>query len=230
MFEKILEYQKLDGKLRNLKREFDNNPAKQNLEKIKAIGKDAQNKLIELETKAKTAIADHAKYKAEYEKIVTQLNAINKTSVDSMTEEQINANLEKANALVNVLVPLERNLSSQAKLVEDILKNFEVCRNNIVINKQKYTQCKAECDKFEENSKPQFEEIKKQMLEMEKDIDKNLLAKYKHCRQDKKFPVFVPLNNNSCGGCSMEISAALMNKLKADGYLECEQCRRYIYL
>jgi len=28
----------------------------------------------------------------------------------------------------------------------------------------------------------------------------------------------------------MEISAALMNKLKADGYLECEQCRRYIYL
>ena len=230
MFEKILEYQRLDGKLLNLKRELDKNVAKQTLNKVVVLVKDSQNKLLELENKAKVAIKEYEKYKAEYEKTVTELNAINKNSIESMTEEQLNANIEKANNLVNLLGSLERGLSSQAKTVEEIIKNFDVCRNNIVAYKQKYKESKAECDKFEENSKPQFDAIKKQMMDMEKDIDKTLLAKYKHLRQDKIFPVFVPLNNSSCGGCSMEVPAALMNKLKANGYLECEQCRRYIYI
>ena len=230
MFEKLLEYQKLDGKLLNLKRELDKNAAKQTLNKVVVLVKDSQNKLLELENKAKVAISEYEKYKAEYEKTVAELNAINKNSIESMTEEQLNANIEKANNLVNLLGSLERGLSSQAKTVEEIIKNFDVCRNNIVAYKQKYKESKAECDKVEENAKPQFEAIKKQMLEMEKDIDKTLLAKYKHLRQDRIFPVFVPLNNSSCGGCSMEVPAALMNKLKANGYLECEQCRRYIYI
>ena len=230
MFEKLLEYQKLDGKLLNLKRDLDKNAAKQTLNKVVVLVKDSQNKLLELENKAKVAISEYEKYKAEYEKTVAELNAINKNSIESMTEEQLNANIEKANNLVNLLGSLERGLSSQAKTVEEIIKNFDVCRNNIVAYKQKYKESKAECDKVEENAKPQFEAIKKQMLEMEKDIDKTLLAKYKHLRQDKIFPVFVPLNNSSCGGCSMEVPAALMNKLKANGYLECEQCRRYIYI
>ena len=68
------------------------------------------------------------------------------------------------------------------------------------------------------------------MTTLEKQIDANLLSKYKHLRQDKIFPVFVPLNSNACGGCSMALPAALMNKLKENGYLECEQCRRYIYI
>ena len=99
-----------------------------------------------------------------------------------------------------------------------------------MLYKQKYKESKLACEKLEESIKPKVEEIKKQKLEMEKSIDPVLLGKYKHLRQDKIFPVFVPLNNNSCGGCSMELPAALMNKLKAEGYLECEQCRRYIYI
>ena len=147
-----------------------------------------------------------------------------------MTESQLSESIEKANQLVSLLGSLERGLSSQAENVSTIVKNFETCRNNIVLYKQKYKESKLACEKLEESIRPKVEEIKKQKLEMEKSIDPTLLNKYKHLRQDKIFPVFVPLNNNSCGGCSMELPAALMNKLKAEGYLECEQCRRYIYI
>lgn len=230
MLEKLLEYQKLDGKLLALKRDLEKNPAKQNLNKVVLLVKDSQNKLLELETKAKAAIQDYEKYKAEYEKAFKELNALTKNDLEKMTEEQISASIEKANSLVSLLGSLERGLSSQAEAVNAIIKNFDLCRNNIVAYKQKYKESKTQCDELEAGLKPQVETIKKQMLQMEKELDAKLLAKYKHLRQDRIFPVFVPLNQNSCGGCSMEVPAALMNKLKAEGYLECEQCRRYIYI
>lgn len=230
MLEKLLEYQKLDGKLLALKRDLEKNPAKQNLNKVVLLVKDSQNKLLELETKAKAAIQDYEKYKAEYEKAFKELNALTKNDLEKMTEEQISASIEKANSLVALLGSLERGLSSQAEAVNAIIKNFDLCRNNIVAYKQKYKESKTQCDELEAGLKPQVESIKKQMLQMEKELDAKLLAKYKHLRQDRIFPVFVPLNQNSCGGCSMEVPAALMNKLKAEGYLECEQCRRYIYI
>ena len=230
MLEKLLEYQKLDGKLLSLKRDLEKNPAKQNLNKVVILVKDSQNKLLELEAKAKAAIQDYEKYKAEYEKAFDELNSLTKNDLEKMNEDQISASIEKANTLIAQLGSLERGLSSQAEAVNAIIKNFDLCRNNIVAYKQKYKESKTQCDELEAKVKPQVEEIKKQMLEMEKQLDAKLLAKYKHLRQDRIFPVFVPLNQNSCGGCSMEVPAALMNKLKAEGYLECEQCRRYIYI
>ncbi|MBQ9792896.1 MAG: hypothetical protein IJW32_04065 [Clostridia bacterium] len=230
MLKNIIEYQKLDAKLLALKRDLEKDASKQTLNKVVVLVKDSQNKLLELEAKAKSAISEYEKNKAEYEKAYNQLNVLIKKDVDSMTEAQLNESIEKANQLVSFLGSLERSLSSQAENVSTIVKNFETCRNNIVLYKQKYKESKLACEKLEESIKPKVEEIKKQKLEMEKSIDPTLLNKYKHLRQDKIFPVFVPLNNNSCGGCSMELPAALMNKLKAEGYLECEQCRRYIYI
>ncbi len=230
MLQNILQYQSLDAKLLAIKRQVEKDPAKQTLNKAMILVKDSQNKLLELEAKAKTAISEYESSKAEYEKAINNLNALTKQDVESLTEQQINENIEKANQLVQFLGSLERSLSAQADNVAAIIKNFDTCRNNIVVAKQKYKESKTKCENLEASLKPQYEEIKKQMLAMEKSIDANLLAKYKHLRQDKIFPVFVPLNQNSCGGCSMELSAAVMNKLKAQGYLECEQCRRYVYI
>lgn len=230
MFKNLLEYQKLDGKLLALKRDLEKNEVKQTLNKVVVLVKDSQNKLIELEAKAKLSIQEYEKSKADYEKTYTELAKLSKQDVEKLDENQMNDNIEKASQLVNVLSVLERALSSQAENVNAIIKNFEVCRNNIVVYRQKYKESKLKCDELESSTKPKVEEIKKQMHALEKDIDAVLLAKYKQIRQDRIFPVFVPLNNNACGGCSMEMPAALMNKLKADGYLECEQCRRYIYL
>jgi len=230
MFEKLLEYQKLDGKLLSLKRELEKDATRQTLNKVVSLVKDSQSKLLELDAKAKACIADYEKYKKDYERVFNELSEISNKDVSSLTEEELSANVEKANQLIALIGTLERGLSAQAESINGILKSFDVCRNNIVTYKQKYKESKLVCEQHEASLKPQFEEIKKQMATMEKDIEPKMLAKYKHLRQDKIFPVLVPLNNNACGGCSMEVPAALMNKLKSTGYLECEQCRRCIIL
>ena len=50
-------------------------------------------------------------------------------------------------------------------------------------------------------------------------------------REAKKFPVFVALISNKCGGCRMEISASKLGQMKTNEYgvIECENCGRFIY-
>lgn len=227
MFKDLLEYQKLDAKLLKLNKELENNPSKQMLNKAVAIVKDEQARLLELDSKARTVVANYEKCKEEYEKAYNSFNALSQNAETS--EEKLSKNLDELNKLVSSLTLLERTLSSQAELVTSIIKNFETCKNNIVVYRNKHKECKQKVEEYEKNLTPQIEDVKSQMSKVEKLIDKDFLAKYKHLRQDRIFPVLVPLNQNACGGCSMSLSSAHINKIKTNGYLECEQCRRYIY-
>ena len=230
MFEKLLEYQKLDGEILSLKRSLEKDEAKMSLNKVVAMVKDSQQKLLELENKAKTLIDDFNSSKASYEESYNKISELSKIDANKLNEDEVSKEIDEALKVLNNLSFLERNLSMQAEAVNSIIKNFEACRNNIVSLKQKYKELKEKVDENASKIEPKILEIKTKMGALEKQIDANILGKYKHLRQDRIFPAFVPLNNNACGGCSMEIPAALMNKLKENGYLECEQCRRYIYL
>ena len=230
MFEKILEYQKLDGKILSLKRDLEKDEAKIALNKVVVMVKEAQTKLIDLENKAKSLIDDYNASKKNYDEAFNKINKVSKIDLNSLQEETASTYLDELNTLVNTLSMLERTLSMQAENINSITKNFEICRNNIVTLKQKYKELKERVDSNQSKITPEINTIKLKMAEVEKQINESMLNKYKHLRQDKIFPVFVPLNHNACGGCSMELPSALMNKLKESGYLECEQCRRYIYL
>lgn len=230
MFEKILEYQKLDANLIALEREAEKDPTKQNLMKAMTLAKDSQSQLISLDETAKQAISEYESCKGEFEKYFNELDNFNKEDLSSLSAEVLNAKLDEINALSSKLASLERGLSMQAENINNIIKNSEYYKKSIILNKQKYNENKEIFEEISKKYTPQIEGIKKQMLEMEKDLDPKFLTKYKHLRQDRIFPVFVPLNGSSCGGCSMEIPSALINKLKENGYLECEQCRRYVYI
>ena len=222
MFEQILAYQNLDSKIIKLKRELEKDPAKQNINNAMAIAKDFQNKLVELDSFASKTLADFEKNKKRYAEVYKDFDKLNKQDVSNFSSDQLNS-------LSNELGSLERSISALADSISNILKNFEYCKQNIMSSKQKFMENKQRLSQLEEKIAPQVNAIKKQMQDMEKDIDPKILAKYKSIRQDKIFPVFVPLNNNSCGGCSMSLASASTSKLKDIGYLECEQCRRYIY-
>ena len=58
------------------------------LNKVVVLVKDSQNKLLELEAKAKTAIAEYEKYKAEYDKAFKQLNALVQNNIEGHYAKQ----------------------------------------------------------------------------------------------------------------------------------------------
>ena len=128
------------------------------------------------------------------------------TPIEGKTEKELADLNKKITDMSNKLSNLGRSVSKSSMQVNQILKDFE--RSTI---------------------EPQIEQIKSQLASLEKQVEPRLMARYKQARHDGIFPVFVSLENNSCGGCRMELSAAYKNKLKEQGYVECEQCKRLIY-
>lgn len=229
MFENILQYQRLNNKLLAIKRDFESNKEKENMTKFATLAKDNQNKLVEIDIESKKAIDNFNKCKATYEKLLKEIEEV-KDNQNQLTFEQKSKFIERAEQISTQLANMERNLSTQVELTNNLLKQFEICKNNIVKYKALYNDSKQKCGEIEQKFEPQINEIKQEMLDLEKKIDANLLTKYKQLRQDKIFPVIVQLNANSCGGCSMEFSSAHINDLKSKGYLECEHCRRINYI
>ena len=229
MLEDFLEYQKLDGQILRLKRKLSEDPERQKMNQVLASAKSFQNKLAELEIAAQKAIGDYEKNKKQYDKLLADFETLSRINNADFSADKIDENIEKLNVIASDLSNMERTLSALQETIVSVLKNFDVCRNNIVASRQKYNDLKTNVSKLEGEVNAEVEKYAESMKKIEKNLNPELLAKYNKLRQDKIFPVFVPLNNNSCGGCSMTIPAALMNKLLHDGHLECEQCRRYIY-
>ena len=124
---------------------------------------------------------------------------------------------------------LEKKLMTVAEQVNSALNDFEQTKKRYGSARNKYNEQKAMYEKEEAEIKPQLDKIYSELKTLEKEVEPRVLAKYKSIRQDRIFPVLVPLMDKSCGGCMMELSYAAQAKLKEQGYLECEHCRRMIY-
>ncbi len=230
MFEKLLEYQSLDGKIRAVKNEVASSPVRVSAEKYKNLGREEQTKLADVLNKAQALLQSFLSCQEEYSSVFEKLNALSKQNLEKLTEEQINESVELGNNLLNKLSVLERNLSMQSTNLSALIKTYESSRNTIMMYRSKLDEIKLKLDEQDKEYQSRFDALEKQKHDLEKQIDPSLLAKYKKIQTEAKFPYLVPLNNNACGGCSMELPAALLTKLKENGYLECEQCHRYIYL
>ena len=229
MLTQILNYQATEAKLIKLQRELNNNKAKDSLAKMVATVKQEQANLITLENQAKEIFDGFEKCKAEYAQVEKALEKLIATPIDDKGEKELADLNKKITDMANKLSNLGRSVSKSSMLANQILKDFERVKKNIIISKEKHKQAKEEYDKVLTTLEPQIEDVKKQLASLEKQIDPKIMARYKQSRNDGIFPVFVPLNGKSCGGCSMSLSAAYESKLNANGYVECEQCRRLIY-
>ena len=147
-----------------------------------------------------------------------------------MSVDELRENANVATQLNANLLTIERNISLLSEKIAKILKDFEKTRQQAKTAVEKFEQNKAEHLKFVESKQATVKKLEKELADVEKTINKDLLKKYKELRSDNKFPIFVPLVNESCGGCVMHQPRARLDKLQADKMLECENCHRMIYL
>ena len=121
-------------------------------------------------------------------------------------------------ATTNLLL-IQKNIAKLSKSITETLKQFEQYKNDVIDAKKKHAQGMAAYNKLVESHAEEIENLKKELAKLEKKVDAKMLAKYKKMREDKKFPIFVPLLNSSCGGCSMGLAVSQVNKLEEKGML-----------
>ena len=226
--EEILKYQELDVEIKKIEAEVMDNKDRKNALKMQQFLKDAQSKLVELEKRADETIKAYNQYREIYNKMAKNLEVAEKNagSGDVSKNEGL---LEAIDTITNNLNKLDKEMSavinnctSIQNEVSSIMKSARTAKANMQKYKEDFAGYKVEMD-------GKIAELKEKLAVQAKKCDKTLLAKYKQ-KAAEKTNVFVPKVSNKCGGCRMEISASKLNKLSAEGFIECENCGRIIYV
>lgn len=226
---KILDYQKLDAQLFKLEKALkDNQNKKLALENQEAARK-AQERSTQLEERAQSLIKEIETVKAQYETQSAKMNEIFAKNIEKMKSEEIDAMLSLKDKLAGNLTILDKNLTRLAENVNAVLADFNKTRKIFAAAKDNFAKAKLSYDNEAKEVEPQMEELKKELASLSKSIDAKLMEQYEKRRKDNLFPVFVPLSENLCGYCHIELPAANISKIKEEGYITCDHCRRIIY-
>ncbi len=223
--EKILQYQKLDNEIRKLERESQNSEEKVVMNKMIAFVKDAQNKSNVLESKGAKLVEDYNTLKRNYDVIYKKITKL--TSQSEVTD--FKTAFSDVNTYSSELFMIERNLNIVINKAKELLKEFEVTKNNVLKARNKHKESKDRYEKKISETAPKIENLKKQLLALEKEVNPKLMEKYKSVKNDNIFPVFVPVVNKTCSGCRMELASGKLNKLSVDGFITCEHCGRVLF-
>lgn len=227
---KILEYQKLDSELFKLEKALRDNSNKKTASEMSNNAKVAQQHSVGLEKKAGELLAEVDTIRKQFQIQTGKMAQVMAKNVEAMSKEEVELMLSLKDKLSQNLNILDKNLTKLAENVNAVLADFNKTIKTYNIAKEKFTQSKAAYDKDVEAVEPKKIELEKGLFKLEKGIDADLMEKYKKRRSDNLFPVLVPLKGGrSCGGCHMELPAAEVAKLRTNGILSCEHCRRIIY-
>lgn len=228
-FKNILEYQRKDGELIKIERELNSSPSKKVSADMIMVVKKAQEKSAQLEKRAEVMLKDFESLKKTYQDNMAQVQKFISKNLESVSAKDLDNIISASNAIINNLGVLEKKLFLEAENFNIALNEFDQAKKQYGAARAKYTEHKQVYDSLLKQKEPEIAAIKKELETLEKGIEPKLLTKYKQLRADRLFPAFVKLIDKSCGGCRMELSAAEVEKVKNNGYMECDNCHRIIY-
>ncbi len=226
---KILEYQSLDAKLFAIEKKLRDNQDKKVASQMSASAKDAQMRSVALEKQAGDLAREIETIKGQVESQNAKLDQMKAKNVDTLTKEEIDNYAVIKDKLASNLNILDKNLTKLAERVNAVLADFNKTIKVYNMAKEKFTQSKAAYDNAAKAVEPEKVELEKKLATLSKSVDSAIMQKYAKRRSDNIFPVLVPLDGRSCGGCRMELPAAEISKLEREGLLTCEHCHRLIY-
>ena len=227
--QKILDYQKQDFEIIKLERLLEESEDKKIFHEMRNVVKDAQTKSNNLEKEAGELIKKYNEIKKAYDAEIRACGEIVNKDPKALKQDELDSTISKTNQTLESISLLEKKFMSFAEQINSVLAEFDSTRKSYNEAKKKYASHKQAYETLAAKTLPQIEKLKQEIKKLEPSIDPMFLQKYKQRRQDKVFPIFVPVIDKACGGCRMELPSASIDKLKRNGFLECEHCRRIIY-
>ncbi len=226
--EVVLKYQSLDSELFKLEKGLKENQNKKVVDSLMENMKKAQVRSVKLEESAGKLLGEIEKVKSQVKIQETKMNEFISKDLEKMSKEEI----EKLNTLKDKLnqnlIILEKNLAALAENMNAVLADFNKTIKTFNSAKEEFGKRKQAYDNDVKAVEGHKKEIVDKLNEISKSIEPNIMEAYQK-RRKEMFPVLVPLNNNCCGGCHMELPFANITKLNEEGVITCEHCRRLVY-
>lgn len=224
----ILEIQKLDAQKRKVKSSIENSKENKLLQQFTSVMKEGRTFINNISNASSEMIAEYNELNKRYEILAGKVEIASKQTIEKSSPENLAGIISTSNTLASECAIIEQRMRELTEKSAKLLNDYNVAMNQLKNTKQKVDALKDMIAKMQEEINPQISDIDKKIKALEPEVDKDIYEIYKKMREDNIFPVFVGLNGNRCGGCQMELPLSLLEKLKANGKLKCEECHRII--
>lgn len=227
----ILEIQKLDRQIRALEREVDTCPASVDFEKYKKALQSGRDRFNQLESQANEIIKNFNVANNRFSKYKGNSDILRKKNTSNINLDNVTNLIADANSLLGDLSEENRRVEDLVRKSEEIVRKSAELSQKLTDAKIRSKSIKAKIEQKKQEVAPKIAELQKKIEALEPKVqDKEKYEKYKEMKQKGIFPVYVPIVDVFCGGCSVELPLNFIEKLKTKKMLPCEHCGRIIML
>ncbi len=226
----LYNYQEKDIELKKLEKKITNSEFMKKINSSKDLARKNQARMIEINEESKKVLDEIEKINSVKIKGLNLVEKYVQSDINSLNEQSV---LEVVNKIKPIDKNLEELISRLTRLeikMKTLMKDFNECKKQIISSKKIHDENKAKLIELEKEFAGEIERAKKELLAQEKKVDPELIMKYKNAKREGIFPVLVKLDGKNCGYCRVEQAIHKVEKLKLNGFTECEQCHRIIIL
>ncbi len=226
---KLVELQKIDGAIYELKKSLEEKPRvleglQRQFEEKKARLKELEGRLKGIQLKRKEAEVELAGKEGDIKKSNADLSKIK-------TNKEYTAKIHEIESL-----KADQSIVEEKILVffEDADKvNAEIAKEKqfVVEEEKKFQAAQKQFDEEMQIAQDRIKVLEAQRKQYLPDIDPNVLNRYTKLLAHKEGLAIVPVQGSACGGCFMNLTTQIINHIKMHESLEeCEKCSRILYI
>lgn len=231
MIEKLLQYQEVDASLKAIENDLKKSDEFKKYARAVMFLKTVAESKAQIEAKATSLVAAMDGLEARLNALENEKKEFENTD-DAKKEETFAFLKKKSQELSARFGPIEEELDALLKemnALADQYKDLMDKTRNMLSQQDEY---KAKYEALSATRDAEKAKIRKELEKIAKDIPEEYMKKYKEKRKDPKFPIVYELGDNDkhCPACGTELSQLELSRLKTEKMIECENCRRLIFI
>ena len=229
MISKLLQYQQVDAKLKEIETELNQSEPRKKAASAKKFLDTVNDTLAKLEKRAEELNKVYANLLVEQKELLEEARGFENSADDIEDFGELNYITRKADELMNKINKIERNAEGLADEINSVFVQYAQLKKNTAQAKAQYSENIEKYKALQAARKEETDKIKEELNGIAKDIPDDIMQLYLAKRKDKMFPILYKLEGKMCSHCLMELSMAEIGKLNSGKLIECDNCSSLIY-
>lgn len=234
MIEKLLKYQEIDGKLREIEVAISGSNERKRAASAQAFLKSVNENVAKLDQRAEDLTVKFSALKRLYEQLKDAESEYENVVETCEDADELGYIRKKAGELGDEIASLADQIENLSRDIAAVLKEFSALRTKTQEAKKQYAEYVPKYNALKASREAEMNEIRKELASLEKNIGKEELEKYRAKRKEKVFPVVCPVQiigkEAHCARCGTELSMAAFGAAKRGELVECDNCQRLLYV
>ncbi len=227
--EQLLRYQQKDAELIAIEQEIANSEERKKYVQTKNFMKKASEKLDQLEAKSQEILAQLDRLNKRYEEIAETLKDFE--HLDELVEGGADLFFYQRNAtqIAESLKALKVEINALIAEAKDTTNEYQTLKKKVIATQKQYPEISTVYQEYKKTKQDAAGAISKELEEIAKKLDPEVLRKYNTKRSERIFPILCEIKADRCSKCGMELSIAGKETVSQGKVVECENCHRFLY-